>query len=66
MDELKPCPFCGDEFPVVRHFGSTDTYAIQCNNCQTLFSMDCTAGHDRKLDITIAAWNRREADHGTD
>ena len=60
--KLKPCPHCGDEFPVLRHFGSTDTYAIQCNHCQTLFSLDCTGGHDRDKDKTIEAWNRRADD----
>lgn len=59
MDRLKPCPFCGDEFPVIRFFKSTGTYAIQCNHCQTMFSMDCAAGRDRSKEVTIAAWNRR-------
>lgn len=59
MTDLKPCPFCGGEFPVIMHFNTTGTYIVRCNCCQTTFSLDCTAGHDRSKNLTIEAWNRR-------
>lgn len=59
---LKPCPFCGEDTGLaVRYTKSTDTYAIDCAHCQTVFSMDCTAGHNRQKETTIKAWNRRSS-----
>ena len=57
MNELKPCPFCGDS-PRIRRFelmeGFMDeTYSVRCDFCG--------ASIDRWLSNqdAIAAWNRR-------
>lgn len=59
MPELKPCPFCGNEYPLTEHRKSTDVYLIRCPQCQIYFMNDCTAGHNRNKQKTIEAWNRR-------
>lgn len=56
---LKPCPFCGNEYPMIEHEYYTDTVKICCPHCQSEFSLDCTAGHNRDKDKLIKAWNRR-------
>lgn len=53
-EELKPCPFCGDEARVIEcfHEGS-EYYWIECKECYGR-----TTGSLSK-DDAIAAWNRR-------
>ena len=58
MEQLKPCPFCGNEFPTLtKCYGNI--YIVACPQCQTYFGCDCTAGHDRSKEETIARWNSR-------
>lgn len=60
--ELKPCPFCGFEHPVVERSLSLDTYYIACPKCQTKFRNDCSGERDKSRDLTVTAWNRRNDD----
>lgn len=70
MDNLKPCPFCGEkkllEIETINHgkenrpFGFTWTANVSCLNC----SGSCWTHrfHKNKEDakmMAIAAWNRR-------
>ncbi len=52
-EELKPCPFCGNEsVRVYKHVGMDDWY-VSCAGCGIR-----TEGNTSK-DIVVAAWNRR-------
>ena len=56
--ELKPCPFCGNEFPVLRMSSMEGYYKIECPQCDTRFTLG--AGEKQKIrDRIVAAWNRR-------
>ena len=57
MSELKPCPFCGNEYPMITE--NSMGVQITCPVCQTKFRCDCTAGHDYSKAETIKRWNRR-------
>ncbi len=61
-NELKPCPFCGYEYPTIRHNRITDSYSICCPDCQIVFRNDCTAARDMFKKTSITAWNRRAND----
>ena len=65
MDELKPCPFCGDTRPTLAPMRQTwnhwnrrwegPTHSIRCRMC------DCAARLDGYSETSvIAAWNRRD------
>ena len=71
MAELKPCPFCGDEFPTIhtttekRHIKTiegrlllteNEFYEIACRICGCRTSYWCA------LSRAIEAWNRRAED----
>lgn len=62
MNELKPCPFCGFEHPVVERSLLSDTYYVACPKCQTKFRNDCSGERDKSRDLTVTAWNRRNDD----
>ena len=54
-EELKPCPFCGEQnelYPCVIGFGEGKPYAIDCIGC----GMDFVPREGRDV---IAAWNTR-------
>lgn len=57
MSKLSPCPFCGNEHPLIKQ----NSYGVEisCPNCQTIFRCDCTAGHNMFVEDTIKHWNRR-------
>jgi hypothetical protein len=58
LDNMKQCPFCGNEYPIVK----TDSYGVEikCLNCQTIFRCECTAGNNYNKEETIKRWNRRK------
>ncbi|MBR2343001.1 MAG: Lar family restriction alleviation protein [Clostridia bacterium] len=58
-NELKPCPFCGFEHPIVEHSLLTDVYSVSCPKCQTKFRNDCSGVRDNSIEKTITAWNTR-------
>lgn len=62
MSEVKllPCPFCGNEHPIVQFKSSVNLYQIHCPQCQSIFKKDCTAGNDTKKESLIKAWNTRK------
>ncbi|MDF2984912.1 MAG: hypothetical protein K0R50_422 [Eubacterium sp.] len=55
--KLKPCPFCGNEHPLITE--NSYVVEISCPCCQTKFQNDCTAWHDHSKGETIKRWNRR-------
>lgn len=57
MNDLKPCPFCGDVYIMVR-MTTNGMYSVGCNtlNCIALHSTGKTY---RSYDEAVKAWNRR-------
>lgn len=55
MDELKPCPFCGEIPRIIEHefVDSDNTYGIKCKCGAQGFQFWET------IDDAIEAWNRR-------
>ena len=54
-DELKPCPFCGEqEFISVRNGMNAVAAWVICNNC------GCYGPTEDTKAEAITAWNRRE------
>nr|DAG70106.1 MAG TPA: restriction alleviation protein [Caudoviricetes sp.] len=62
MDELKPCPFCGNKFPTITET-QTEGVRIKCQYCEIEFTRDFYQ-HRGELGRkrTIEAWNRRAND----
>ena len=60
--ELKPCPFCGEN-PIIEHWRSGGTmFMVKCNNPDCPIPINgYPTGHD--LAKAIKKWNRR-ADNG--
>lgn len=56
---LLPCPFCGRENVNIAKSDWSGVYIICCADCQTVFGMDCTAGHDYDKQRLKDTWNRR-------
>lgn len=56
---LLPCPFCGRENVFISKLSMSGVYRIRCADCQTVFGMDCTAGHDYDKQRLKDMWNRR-------
>lgn len=59
MAELKPCPFCGNEYPTLTET-MTEGLRIRCPNCNITFTRDFYE-HRKNLGRArfIEAWNRR-------
>ena len=59
--ELKPCPHCGNEFPILRPEKVSTTrslYRIYCPACDAYFTLG--AGEKQYIEERIVrAWNRR-------
>ena len=56
--KLLPCPFCGNEFPLIKHDYWGDFWKIYCPKCGMVFHLD--AGEKAKIrDRIISVWNRR-------
>lgn len=56
MDNLKPCPFCGNEHITVvtrKPVGMGEYFVIKCTEC----SAEMTRSTKRKA---VEAWNRRK------
>lgn len=64
--ELKPCPFCGNEYPALL-INQTEGVRIKCQNCEIEFTRDFYK-HRGELgkQRTIQAWNRRADDGEAD
>lgn len=61
MKELKPCPFCGDNYPLKEVFSVRKGWeaTVHCNNCLatiTTITFDFPQTAEIKV---IEAWNRR-------
>ena len=64
MNDVKPCPFCGDKYPryiTKNDFGCRGAdyeilYALQCEIC------GCQTKFFNRLAFAIDAWNRRTED----
>lgn len=57
--ELKPCPFCGNDFPTIT-YSNIEGWEIRCSSCNITFVRDYY-GHRGELGKQrfIEAWNRR-------
>ena len=56
--ELKPCPFCGYEYPTIVYQNSTAHWEIRCPNCDIVYRLGA-GSKDRIKGKIIEAWNRR-------
>lgn len=58
MRELKPCPFCGNEWPTITYSNSHGIWVISCPSCDIRFRLG--AGEKEKIKERIVyAWNLR-------
>ena len=59
MEELKPCPFCGNKYVTLTET-MTEGFRIKCPCCNITFVRDF---YQHRKDLgrtrTIEAWNRR-------
>ena len=56
MDELKPCPFCGESAVETRTDDNGISWYIFCNDCGVM------CGYAMSKKDAIEAWNRRSSD----
>lgn len=63
MSKLKPCPFCGNEYPTMTH-SQTGGWLIRCPACNISFELDYYS-HRGELGKQryVEAWNRRAGDN---
>lgn len=64
-EELKPCPFCGDDFQEV-YINRLDVSFIECQGCGARLKIDSTRCHDTLVpqlyEGLVRMWNRRPED----
>ena len=60
MEEMKPCPFCGENVRFDEAYNYFRDNVIYCDNCGMVFALD---EYTATAEETIEAWNRR-ADNG--
>lgn len=54
IDELKPCPFCGNKNLIVADYPKPPSYwSIRCERC------GCQIGDQGTLEAAIEQWNHR-------
>lgn len=59
MDNLKPCPFCGNHNVLLRHYDPYDGYQGDCGVWEA-WCVKCGANIERRQkEKVIEAWNRR-------
>ena len=51
MDKIKPCPFCGGEGKIVRHFHS--------EGGKPFWSVECCNRNSNQKRLAADLWNRR-------
>ena len=54
MAELKPCPFCGANNPIITRVDFLGNYIIQCDTCSA------KSGLRVDEQAAIDAWNKRK------
>ena len=60
--ELKPCPFCGNEYPTIfLSFNSVGHWQIECPQCDIRFRLG-SGEKERIKERVVEAWNRRAND----
>ena len=57
LKDLKPCPFCGDVYIMVR-MTTNGKYSVGCNTLNCI-ALHCTGKTYRSYDEAVKAWNRR-------
>lgn len=57
-NELKPCPFCGNEWPTIKLNNYSATWEIRCPQCDIAFRLG--AGEKERIkERIVSAWNSR-------
>lgn len=59
MNELKPCPFCGNDVHMEAGYSYFHEYVVYCNMCDTVFTLDACYASENEV---REAWNRRVSD----
>ena len=61
MENLKPCPFCGNEFPTISFWSGGGCRRVDCPQCGIVFRAK-SGGREMNMDNVVDAWNRRTND----
>lgn len=59
---LKPCPFCGGEARLKKHYKMQDTWYVQCNKCKASGGLQTQSAFEHwtvSRDRAIWEWNNR-------
>lgn len=69
--ELRACPFCGNEFPVLSYSRAIDIFTFSCPNCHLdahfgYASASVEIGYEKARSRAIERWNRRRQPDGED
>lgn len=59
---LKPCPFCGGEARLRKHYRLEQTWYVQCNQCGIRTTNSVQAPYESwktTMNYPVRLWNRR-------
>lgn len=60
--DVKPCPFCGNEWPTITLNSYSATWEIRCSQCDIVFRLG--AGEKARIrERIVERWNSRRQDN---
>lgn len=64
-EQLKPCPFCGNNSPNIHTLGAGDSYYVKCGDIMAPYKVSCGASTSaidcRTPEEAVQRWNQRVA-----